>query len=447
MFKTPPGPGKAAAFANVRGFLGNRAEFMQGLWREYGDVCRFQLGFFDVYFINDPELVKHVLMHDREFVKTPALRFLKLVLGNGLLLSEGEFHRRQRRLMQPAFHPKRIRTYADLMVRLALGTCERWRDEQEVDIHAEMMQLTMAVASETLFGSSVESETRRVKGALDEILPSIDRIAQPTGAIRMLLPLPSNFRLHRSRKVLNEVIYELIEEGRRSPAGRDDLLSMLLAAQDEEGDGVRMTDRQVRDEVMTLFLAGHETTAVALSWTWYLLARNPGASAALLDELDAVLGGRVPTAEDIPKLAYARMVLAESLRLYPPAYLMDRLTTAAWDVGDYVIPPKKYVFLSPYTMHRNPEYFPEPERFLPERWTPDRIAERPKFSYFPFGGGPRICIGEQFAWTEMILVLATVAQRWELGLAKDQSVGTQPLITLRPKDGIRMIPRRLRNCA
>ena len=436
-----PGPSVWMAYANVRGFLYNRAEFMAHLQRQYGDLCRFRLGFFDVYFINKPELVKEVLMDNTEFVKTPAMKFMKVIVGNGLLVSGGEFHRRQRRLIQPAFRPERVRGYADVMTTAAQVACARWEDGQELDLHEEMMQLTMEIAAITLFGTSVTGLVAEVKEAIATLLPMMDRIAQPTGLIRMLLPSPGNLRLYRARRTLNRVIGEIIQKGRAREGEVDDVLSMLLNAQDEEGDGTGMTDEQVRSEVMTMFVAGHETTAVALSWTWHLLGTHPEVAARLHEELESVLEGRAPTAEDVPRLAYTRMVIAESMRLYPPAYLMDRLTTRKWRVGDRVIPKGKYIFMSPYTMHRHPDYFPDPERFLPERWTPELVAERPKFSYFPFGGGPRVCIGEQFAWSEMILVLAAIAQKWSFSPVSGHTPEVGPLITLRPKDGIKMIAK------
>ena len=440
--KTPPGPGLGAAYSNVRAFLRNRAEFMVNLQERYGDIARFRLGIFDVYFVNEPDYVKEVFMNDKDFRKSTATKFLKILLGNGLLLSEGDYHRRQRKLIQPAFHPKRIRTYCQAMIDFASRMSEEWSDGQEVDMHEEMMRLTMEITAKTLFNTNIEGVVAQVKKSVDTIMPTVDRIAQPTGFIKMLLPLPSTIGLYRERHKLNRLIYRIIEEGRQSGEDRGDLLSTLLMAQDEEGDGEGMTDRQIRDEVMTLFLAGHETTAVALTWTWYLLAQHPEATDRLNEELHSVLGGRLPDTEDVGRLPYTRMVLSESMRLYPPAYLTDRMTTKSWRVGDFEIPAGKYVFLCPYTMHRHPEYFPQPERFDPDRWTPEKIAERPKFSYFPFGGGARVCIGEQFAWMEMVLVIATIAQKWKPTLANDRPVETQALITLRPKDGVRMVLHR-----
>lgn len=439
--KAPPGPSRLRGFSHVGLFLRNRADFVHEIWNEYGDVCRFQMGFFDIYLVNRPDLVQHVFMNHEAFPKSPTMNMLKLIIGDGLLVSKGEQHRRQRRLMQPAFQKRRIATYADIMIAEAARQGEHWKEGREVNIHREMMSLALEIVARTLFHSSADGLTERVSKALNALLPVINRIAQPTGALRMILPSPTNFRLLRARNELNKMIYHIIESRREDEQDHGDLLSVLLSARDDEGDGTGMTDKEIRDEAMTMFLAGHETTAIALTWTWYLLATNPDARRKLHDELDTVLGGRMPTMDDVDQLTYTRMVVAESLRLYPPVYLTDRMPAEDWDTGEYIIPKGKYLFLSPYLMHRHPEFYPDPERFDPERWTPEQIASRPKFSYFPFGGGLRTCIGEQFAWTEMILVVATLAQRWNLELVPGQHVETEALVTLRPKGGIQMVTR------
>lgn len=434
----PPGHPRSMAFKNVRTFVNHRADFLMNLSKEYGDICRFPLAFFDCYFVNRPDLVKEVLMNHKDFVKTPAVRTLRLVVGEGLLLSKGEFHRRQRRLMQPAFQPSRIRTYADRMVRVAQEHSAKWEDGQERDIYDEMMELTLEVVSETLFSAGASGLADRVRRDLNIIIPLINRIADPAGALKMILPSPSNVRFLRARADLNKMVDDLIEERRRNSEDKGDLLSMLLAARDEEGDGGGMTDRQVRNEALTMYLAGHETTAIALAWAWYSLAANPEVNERFRSEVSYVLEGRTPTMEDIPNLPYTRQVVSETLRLYPPAYLWDRQPLKDWDVDGYRIPKKSYIFVSPYVMQRNPEYYPDPERFDPDRFTPENAANRPKFAYFPFGAGPRICIGEHFAWTEMVLVLATLAQKWNFEYAGDRPPVTAPLVSLRPSPGIPM---------
>ncbi len=283
----------------------------------------------------------------------------------------------------------------------------------------------------------MEGEAAEIGQALTEALHAVNRLLLPGGELAEKLPLPANRRADEARQRLDATIYRIIHERRSGGEDRGDLLSMLLQAVDEESGG-GMSDEQVRDEAMTLFLAGHETTANALTWTWYLLAQNPAEERQLHHELDRVLAGRLPTADDLPDLLYTRMVLSESIRLYPPAYVIGRQAIEPYEVRDYVIQPGSTLFVSPYVMQRDPRYWFDFERFDPNRWTPEAQARRPKFSYFPFGAGPRVCIGEGFAWTEGILALATLAQRWQARLVLGHPVQLDPLITLRPKHGIRM---------
>jgi len=433
-----PYSGKLKAYTNVRGFVSNRADFLMKQWKVHGDYYRFQLGFFDVFVVTDPEMIQEVLRDSKRFVRSKAVKFLKFVLGNGLVVADGELHRRQRRLMQPAFQPANIGAYATKMAELAEDTSAAWSESSEIEIGEEMRTLTLRVAAQTLFTTESAEMTRTIVDAIDTVLPFINRIAEPTGALQMLLPSPSNRRFKKARKDLDALIYGMIEEHRASGEDRGDLLSRLIAAQDVEGDGGGMSDEQIRDEVLTMLIAGHETTAVALSWTWYLLAKHPEVAATLHAELDRVLGGRTPSLEDVPALPYTRMVLDEVMRLYPPAYLLDRVTTEPWDNGKFTVPKGSYIFMSPYLMQRHPKYWEDPEAFRPERWEAEEASSRPKFAFFPFGGGPRICIGEHFARLEMVLVLATLAQRHALSLVSDAEVGIDPMVTLRPKGEIRM---------
>jgi cytochrome P450 len=302
-----------------------------------------------------------------------------------------------------------------------------------------MMRLTLAVVGKTLFDADVESDADEVGAALAEVMSLFGYLMLPFSELLEKLPLPPRRRFERARARLDAVIYRIVEERRREGRDRGDLLSTLLHAVDEEGDRTGMTDEQLRDELMTIFLAGHETTANALAWTWYLLSQNPEVEARLHAELDEVLNGRLPTAEDFPRLRYAEMVVAESMRLYPPAWAVGRLALEDHEVGGYLIPRGSLVLVSQYVMHRDPRFWPEPERFDPGRWTPEAKAARPQFSYFPFGGGPRRCVGEGFAWMEAVLILATLARRWRLRLAPGAAVRTEPRITLRPgKGGMRM---------
>ena len=381
--------------------------------------------------------MKEVLLRHKDFPKTNSGEFLKPVLGEGLLVSGGDFHRRQRRLIQPAFNPKRVATYGPAITRYAVESAARWQHGAEIDLNDEMSQLTLAIIAKTMFNTEVAGLLERVQAALDVLLPVIDKMARPGAKLAMLLPTLGNLRFYKARRDLNGIIYDIIENARRDGEDRGDLLSMLLLAKDDEGDGKGMSDENIRDEALTIFLAGHETTALGLAYTWYLLAQHPEVEGRLHEELDSVLGGRPPTMADLPQLPYLRMVITESMRIYPPAYLADRKPLEDWRAGNYVVPKGSYIFVSPYTMGRHPRYYPDPLVFDPERWTPDAVASRPKWSYFPFGGGPRTCIGEHFAWTELMLIIGTQAQHWTMSVPTDQTLELKPLITLRPKEHIR----------
>ena len=324
------------------------------------------------------------------------------------------------------------------MTHYAEHASERWRDHETLDVSQEMMRLTLAIVGKTLFDADVEAEADEIGAALTAVMELFDFLLLPFSELLEKLPLPHVRRFRRAKARLDETIYRIIEERRLSGVDRGDLLSMLLSARDEEGDGGQMTDLQVRDEVMTIFLAGHETTANAMTWTWYLLSENPEVEAKLHEELDAVLGGRRPTVEDVPSLRYTEMVLAEAMRLYPPAWAIGRLALKDHDLGEYTIPAKALVLLSPYVTQRDARFFEQPERFDPGRWTPGARESRPQFSYFPFGGGPRRCIGEGFAWMEGILLIATLARRWRMRLVPDHRVEPLAVITLRAKHGMRM---------
>lgn len=405
----------------------------------YGDVSYVRVGGVKVYLINHPDLIKDLLVNQAaNFHKGRGLQVAKKILGEGLLTSEGDFHLRQRRLAQPAFHRQRITAYAELMSTYAARTASGWRDSATLEVHQEMARLTLAVVAKTLFDADVEGEAEEIGRALTVALKLFDAVTLPFAGLLEKLRLPGTRRFEQAKARLDQTIYRIIAERRASGGDRGDLLSMLLLATDSEGDGSAMSDLQLRDECMTIFLAGHETTANALTWTWYLLSQNPEVEAEMHREVDRVLGGRLPTAEDWPGLPYTGMVLAESLRLYPPAYTLGRHALAPFELGGYSIPKGALVLMSEWTMHRDPRYFPDPERFDPLRFTPEAQGVRPKFSYFPFGGGPRVCIGESFAWMEGVLLLATLAQRWKLRLVPGHKVATHAQVTLRPKYGMRM---------
>ena len=424
---------------HLAAFRARPIPFLMRLAREYGDLPHFRLVAHPAYLLNHPDLVREVLVTQQsKFVKSLALQRARILLGQGLLTSEGELHRRQRRLVQPAFHRERLNGYAQTMTECAARACSRWRDGATMDVSNEMMRLTLDIVARTLFSADVESEAPEIGEALTAVLKMFRLLMLPFAEHLEKLPIPPVRRFEKARARLDATIYGLVEERRRSGRDTGDLLSMLLLAQDEEGGG-GMSDSQVRDEALTLFLAGHETTANALTWTWYLLSQNPGCDERLHRELDSVLGGRVPTAGDLPALPYAEMVFTEAMRLYPPAWAIGRMAKEDCELGGVKIPAGSICLASPYVMHRDPRWFPDPERFDPERWTTEAREKRPKFSYFPFGGGTRVCIGERFAWMEGVLVLATIAQRWTLRLDPDQKIDVLPLITLRTRYGMRML--------
>ncbi len=435
-----PGPKQIFSISNLLALRRDRLGFMLRMAREYGDVAHFYIGPQSVFLLNHPDYIRDVLVtHGKQFMKGEGLQRAKRLLGEGLLTSEGDFHLRQRRLLQPAFHRQRIAGYAATMVEFAARAGQRWQHGAQVDIAREMMHLTLAIAGKTLFGSDVESEADEIGKALSDAMELFNRLTLPFAQLLERLPLPATRKFQRARERLDTTIYRIIEERRRSfeATGEDrgDLLSMLLAARDEEGDGTGMTDEQLRDEAMTIFLAGHETTANALTWTWYLLAQNPDIEAKLHAEIDEVLNGRLPTAEDYPRLRYTEMVFAEAMRLYPPAWIIGRRALNDYSINGYHVPARSIVLMSQFVTHHDARWFPDPYKFDPERWTPEAKEARPKFSYSPFGGGNRVCIGEQFAWLEGVLVLATLARQWRLRLASGRAIELQPIVTLRPKPG------------
>jgi cytochrome P450 len=393
-----------------------------------------------LFLLNHPNLIRDVLVtNQRNFLKGRGLERARRFLGQGLLTSEGADHLRQRRLMQPTFHRDRISSYASVMTDYADRFQRGWQDGSTIDAAQEMNRLTLLIVGKTLFDADVESHAKNVGTALTAVMGSFWLTMLPFFDVMEHLPLPAFRRSRKARAELDAIIYGMIEERRKNPSDRGDLLSMLLMAQDEEAGGAGMTDQQVRDEALTLFLAGHETTANALTWTWYLLSQNPECERRLHEEIDSVLAGRAPGMSDLPQLRYTEMVFAEAMRLYPPAWAIGRMSKGPFELGGIKIAGKSICIVSPYVMQRDSRWFPDPERFDPERWTPEARDARPKFSYFPFGGGARVCIGERFAWMEGVLMITAIAQKWKLKLAPDQRVEPLPLITLRTKYGMRMI--------
>jgi len=436
---TPPGPKRRIPLATVLTYRRGPLPFFQNLAAHYGNISYFKLGPQAAYFLNHPDYIKDVLVtNNQNFMKGLVLQRAKRLLGEGLLTSEGDFHRRQKRLAQPAFHRQRVASYAEVMTGYAVQTRDRWRDGETRDISEEMMRLTLAIVGKTLFDADVESDASDVGLAMGVVMELFETLTLPFFELLQKLPLPQLRRFDRAKAKLDGIIYRLIEERRRSGIDRGDLLSMLLLAHDEEGDGGQMSDEQLRDELMTIFLAGHETTANALTWTWYLLSQHSHVEEKLHRELDDVLGSDPPTFADVARLRYTEMVLAESMRLYPPAWAIGRLSTVDCEIGGYVIPRRSLVVMSQFVMHRDERCYSNPLGFDPERWTAEARESRPHFSYFPFGGGPRRCIGEGFAWMEGILLIATLAQQWRLRLVPNHPVALKPVITLRPKHGMKM---------
>jgi cytochrome P450 len=435
--KLPPGPKGFPLFGNVFEPRGDSIGFLTRCGREYGDIVFFRFLGTPACFVNRPDYIESVLVtQNNNFVKSKDYRAMRRVLGNGLLLSEGEFWRRQRKLIQPVFHQERIAAYADIMTGHTRRMLASWSDGQALDIHEAMMHLTLGVVAKTLFDADVSREAEDVDAALSILMGKFLRQAGLALLLPAWVPLPTSQILKRAVGRLDKVIYGIIEQRRASGQMSGDLLSVFLQVQDDEGVG--MTDRQLHDEIMTLFLAGHETTANVLSWTWLLLGQNPEVEEKLIEELRRVLGRRVPTPADLPQLVYTDTVLRESMRLYPPVWVIGRRALAPFRLGEYELPADTNVLISQLILHKDARYFPEPLRFNPDRWSANdsRATSLPRFAYFPFGGGPRVCIGAGFAMMEAVLLLATIAQQFRIQIAPGQTVKMQPTVTLRPRNGI-----------
>jgi cytochrome P450 len=437
----PPGPRGHLIRGNLPEYVPDPLGYLMNLTREYGDVSRLRFFHIPVYIFNNPDDIEDVLVtKNRSFIKPVDFRFpfFRAIFGKGLLTSEGDFWLRQRRLAQPAFHRNRIAEYGQDMVAYAEQMLDSWREYETRDIHREMMILTLKIAIKALFNVDTKREAVLMYNLSDEVIKMFELQERSTWLAHNFLPTPDNRRFHKLVKNLDEYIYGIIRKRRQSGEDCGDLLSMLLEAQDED-DGSRMTDKQLRDEVMTLFMAGHETTAIVLSWTWYLLSQNQEADARLAAELESVLGGRSPGTEDLPKLKYANAIIKESMRLYPPAWGFGRQAKEDCEIGGYQIRKGRQLFFFPWIVHRDPRYFDSPEEFRPERWLDEKIKQLPKYAYFPFSGGPRACIGNSFAMMEAVLTLATVAQRFRLRLVEGHEIKPWPVFTLRPKYGVRMV--------
>src|ERR1700730_7395580 len=444
--KFPAGPSEGLRRWSLGPLNDNPLEYFTKGAREYGDIAGLRVLNFRSIFINHPDLIEEVLVTNaRKYSKGRVLRANRHVFGEGLLTSEGDFWLRQRRLAQPAFHRARIASYAATMVEYTQRMLNGWRGGEERDAHQEMMRLTLQIVSKTLFDADVERDAQDVGKSL-ELLLEIGANFRRTIFVPHWLPTPTNLRMKREVSQIERILYRIISERRASGRDAGDLLSMLLAAQDE--DGSRMTDKQLRDETITLFLAGHETTASTLSWTWWLLAQNPRVEAKLHAELDAVLGGRTPTFADLPNLPYTGHVITESLRLYPAAWGLARVAIENHEIAGYPVTKGMGVAMAQWVVHRDARWYEAPEEFRPDRWEGDLLKRLPKFAYFPFGGGPRQCIGNAFALMEASLILATIAQKFRLHLVASHLVVPLASIALRPRHGVRFtLERRTANDA
>jgi cytochrome P450 len=436
--KLPPGPKGRPLVGNLLDYSRDPLEFLARSSREYGDLVRLQFPGPPAYLLSNPDHIEWILVgHNRNFIKDRLTKQMLGILGDGLLTSDGEFWRRQRRLAQPAFHRERTDNYAETMVAYTERMLKEWRHGEERDVHRDMMRLTLEIVAKTLFDADIGGEAEEVGSSLGTVMTHFSDQGNNV-FLRMLpdsVPTPSNLRFRRANRRLEEFIYGIIEERRRSGRDAGDLLSMLLQARDE--DGGRMSDRQLRDEVMTVVMAGHETTAIALSWTFYLLGEHPEVEQKLYSELSEAVDGP-PTVADLPRLPYTDMVIKEAMRLYPPAWAIGREALDECEIGGFRVPAGTQMFISQWVVHRDARLFESPQAFYPERWRDGLEKTLPKYAYFPFGGGPRLCVGQSFARMEAVLLLATIARKFRLAPVAAQTIATQPSITLRPKNGIKV---------
>jgi len=435
--RLPPGPKISRLAALTYSFRRDPIRFLTAL-AAYGDLASYRMGDELFFFVNHPRYVRDILVtHQKNFTKSRGLERARRLLGSGLLTSEGDFHLRQRRLMQPPFHRERIAIYADTMVSYADRMRRSWSEGAAFDVAEAMSGLTLSIVGKTLLDVDVGSQAAEVGAALTDVMRSFWLTMLPFADAIERLPFGRMHRGRLARERLDRIIYGMIADRRSRAREGGDLLSMLLAARDEE-DGSAMTDRQIRDEAMTIFLAGHETTANALTWTWYLLSQSPEVEARLRDEVRGALGSRLPTMADVASLPFVEKVVTESMRLYPPAWMIGRRAIEPYTIDGFTAPARTIFVMSQWVMHRDGRFFADPLRFNPDRWSNEFKAALPKMAYFPFGGGPRNCIGEAFAWIELVLLVATISQQWSLRLVPGHPVVPQPLVTLRTRHGMKM---------
>jgi cytochrome P450 len=439
-WRLPPGLRHALPFYMRRDWVhfGRPIPLFEHLHKTFGPIAHYRFMGTLIVFINEPAWIHEILINQaNSFIKERTLKRMKILLGEGLITSDDPIHMRQRRIAAPAFHRQRIAGYAGEIVASAAATRDQWHEGETVDIADAMMKVSLRIIARTLFDTEVTPEVLSVADEVNTIMGLYNfLVAFPRLEAVLHWPIPGVVQFRKSRARLDAIVGRMIADrralGAEALANRGDLLSMLIAARDE-GDGDGMTDEQVRDEALTIFLAGYETVANALTWTWYLLSQNPEAAERMAAEIDEVVGQRDATLEDFPRLRYTEMVFAESMRLFPPAWAMGRQSTQPVELGEFRIPPGSHFFFSQYVMHRSSEWWDEPLAFRPERFSEEAKAGRPRFVYFPFGGGRRQCIGEGFAWMEGVLTLATLAQRWRMHFVPTYPVEAQAKITLRPR--------------
>ena len=440
-----PGPKGSPLLGVMSDFSRDTFGFIERC-RDYGDIVSMRFLYLTAYFLYHPDDIEYVVATNaKNFIKSRNQRsplFQRLV-GNGLLTSEGEVWKRQRRLAQPAFHRHRINAYAETMAEYAERMILTWREGEVRDIHRDMMRLTLEIVVKTLFNADVSADADKVGRVLSRIVTPFAGQATIKWILDNRLPTITHRRFNEDAREIDMIVYRIIDERRRSGRDEGDLLSMLLKAQDE--DGSYMSDKQLRDEVMTIFLAGHETTALTLSWAWYLLAQNRNVEENFHAELTEILGGRLPRMGDISRLPYTEKIAKESMRLYPPAYALGREAVKESEIGGFRVPAGAQVFMFQWATQRDARFFEQPQRFWPERWTQDFSNSLPKYAYFPFGGGPRLCIGNYFAMMEVVLLLATIGQRFKFSLLPDHPVSLMPAMSLRPRDGIKVLVKDRRN--
>ena len=439
----PPGPKGTPIMGVMREFNRDSLGFIERAQRDYGDIVWMRFLYVPALFLYHPNEIEYVLATNaKNFIKSMSLRsnFFQRLVGNGLLTSQGDEWKRQRRLTSPAFHRERIAGYAGTMVDYTKRLTANWREGETRDVHRDMMRLTLEIVVRCLFSADVSNDVDEVGATLGELVKPFASQATLKWILNNRLPTPYHIHFHRLAKKIDRVVYRIIAERHAGGSDKGDLLSTLLAVRDE--DGSQMTDRQLRDEVMTLFLAGHETTALTLAWSWYLLGKDTDIEEKFHAELDEVLGDRNPTFADLPRLKYTEKIAKESMRLYPPAYGLGREAIDDCEIGGYCVPAGTQVFMFQWSTQRDPRFYDRPGEFMPDRWTDQFADQMPKYAYFPFGGGPRACIGASFAMMEIILVLATIGQRFRLELDPNHPVSIYPAMSLRPKDGVKVVLKR-----